>query len=62
MRVSSPGIYSSMRGLAELGIRVYFEISDLFLGTRVKTLPESKSRSFRCINLRIAGSSFSFTA
>ena len=62
MRVSSPGKYFSISGVAEFGMTTYLEMADLFSGTRVKILPESKSRSFNCISLRMAGSDFKDTA
>ena len=60
--MSSPGMYLSINGVAAGGMMTYFVISDLFLGTRVKILPESKLRSFRCINSRMPTSSSRRTA
>ena len=60
--MSSPGKYWFIRGLAESGIITYLEMAFLLSGTRVKTLPESKSRSFNFIKSRMPGSEFKATA
>lgn len=62
MRVSSPGKYFSISGVAASGMMTYLVMADLFSGTRVNILSELKSRSFNCISLRMAGSDFKNTA
>ena len=47
-------MYLLIRGFAFFGMMAYFLISDLFFGTSVKILPESKSRSLMRINSRMA--------
>ena len=60
--MSSPGTYLSINDLAWSGMRTYSPIASLLSGTKVKTLPESKSRSFLRINSRMPGSELSATA
>ena len=60
--MSSPGTYLSINDLAWSGIRAYFLIASFDSGTKVKTLPELKSRSFNFINSRIPHSELSATA
>ena len=60
--MSSPGRCSLIRLFAVSGIMTYFEMASIFSGTRVKILPESKSRFLSFIRLRIPSFEFSATA
>lgn len=60
--VSSPGTYWSMRGKAASGTMTYFEMAAFDSGTRVKILPESKSRFLSFIRARMPGSEDKATA
>ena len=51
--MSSPGIYWSMSDFAKAGMMAYLEMADLDSGTRVKILPELKSRSLNSMSSRM---------
>lgn len=60
--MSPPGRYFSMKGLAASGMRAYFLMAAFDSGTRVKTLPELKSRSFNFMRARMSSSELKATA